>query len=59
MKELTVFSIILMSASLIAGLYGMNVPIPGAESKGSFRVLLASTPSWPARGRCFWRRRWA
>jgi magnesium transporter len=42
MKVLTVFSIILMSASLIAGLYGMNVPIPGAESKGSFWLLLGS-----------------
>ncbi len=52
MKVLTVFSIILMSASLIAGLYGMNVPIPGAGSKGSFRVLLASMASWRARGGC-------
>jgi len=42
MKVLTVFSIILMSASLIAGLYGMNVPIPGGGSKSSFWLLLVS-----------------
>lgn len=42
MKVLTVFSIILMSASLIAGLYGMNVPVPGGDSKLSFWLLLAA-----------------
>ncbi len=40
MKVLTVFSIILMSGSLIAGLYGMNVPVPGGESRSSFWLLL-------------------
>ena len=40
MKVLTVFSIILMTASFLAGLYGMNVPIPGSGSKASFWVLL-------------------
>jgi magnesium transporter len=41
MKVLTVFSIVIMSASFVAGLYGMNVPLPGAEGKGSFWLLLA------------------
>jgi len=40
MKVLTVFSIIIMSASFVAGLYGMNVPVPGADSKVSFWLLL-------------------
>ncbi len=40
MKVLTVFSIILMSASFLAGLYGMNVHLPGQESKASFYILL-------------------
>ena len=53
------FSIILISASLIAGLSGMNVPIPGAESKGSFWVLLASMAVLAgARLVFFKRRRW-
>ncbi len=34
------FSIILMSASFVAGLYGMNVPLPGMESRTAFYVLL-------------------
>lgn len=42
MRILTVFSITLMSASLIAGLYGMNVALPGAESKAAFYVILGS-----------------
>jgi magnesium transporter len=42
MKVLTVFSIILMSSSLIAGLYGMNVPVPGGDSKLSFWLLLGA-----------------
>ena len=40
MKVLTVFSIILMTASFMAGLYGMNVHLPGQDSKASFYVLL-------------------
>ncbi|MBI3857807.1 MAG: magnesium/cobalt transporter CorA [Planctomycetes bacterium] len=40
MKVLTVFSIMLMTASFLAGLYGMNVPLPGATSKISFYALL-------------------
>ena len=39
MKVLTVFSAVLMSGSFIAGLYGMNVPVPGAESKSMFYIL--------------------
>jgi magnesium transporter len=41
MKVLTVFSIILMTGAFVAGLYGMNVPIPGGDSKASFWILLA------------------
>jgi len=33
MKVLTVFSIIIMSASFVAGLYGMNVPIRGLRRR--------------------------
>ncbi len=40
MKVLTVFSIILMTASFLAGLYGMNVPIPGGSWPSMFWVLL-------------------
>jgi magnesium transporter len=40
MKVLTVFSIIIMSASFVAGLYGMNVPIPGGASPKMFWILL-------------------
>ncbi len=40
MKILTVFSIILMSASFVAGLYGMNVPLPGEKFEGAFYLLL-------------------
>lgn len=42
-KVLTIFSIILMSVSLVTGLYGMNVPLPMQEWKGTsaFYVLLA------------------
>ena len=42
MKVLTVFSIILMTSSFIAGLYGMNVPMPGGDSKLSFWILLGA-----------------
>lgn len=42
MRILTVFSIILMSASLVSGLYGMNVPLPGAESKAAFYAILGA-----------------
>jgi magnesium transporter len=41
MKVLTVFSIVLMSASLLAGLYGMNVPLPGAPGEGSRAAFYA------------------
>lgn len=40
MKILTVFSIILMSASFVAGLYGMNVSLPGDKFEGMFYLLL-------------------
>lgn len=40
MKVLTVFSIILMSGSFVAGLYGMNVTLPGEKFAGAFYLLL-------------------
>ena len=39
-KVLTVFSIILMTGALIAGIYGMNVPLPGQSSKLAVYVIL-------------------
>jgi magnesium transporter len=40
MKVLTIVSIILMSTSLVAGLYGMNVPLPLSESRAAFWLIL-------------------
>jgi magnesium transporter len=40
MKVLTVFSILLMTGSFVAGLYGMNVPLPGQAAPASFWLLL-------------------
>jgi len=42
MKVLTTFSIILMTASLIAGIYGMNVPLPAQGHRAAFYVLMGS-----------------
>lgn len=39
-KVLTVFSIILMTGALLAGIYGMNVPLPGQDSKAAVYVML-------------------
>jgi magnesium transporter len=41
MKVLTVFSIILMSLSFIAGVYGMNVKLPGGDFSHAFIVLIS------------------
>jgi magnesium transporter len=38
-KVLTVFSIILMSTSLIAGLYGMNIPLPFSDRPYAFWLI--------------------
>jgi magnesium transporter len=58
-KVLTVFSIILMTGSLLAGLYGMNVPLPGAGSAWSFYVLLGAMGAFAAALLVFFRkRRW-
>ena len=58
-KVLTVFSIILMSASFLAGLYGMNVHLPGAQSKASFYVLLGMMATFSVVLLIFFRkRRW-
>jgi len=40
MKVLTTFSIVLMTGALIAGLYGMNVDLPGGKSPAMFWILL-------------------
>jgi magnesium transporter len=40
MKVLTTFSIVLMTGALIAGLYGMNVDLPGGKSPSIFYILL-------------------
>ena len=59
MKVLTVFSIILMTASFLAGLYGMNVHLPGAESKASFYILLGVMATFSCALLIFFRkRRW-
>lgn len=40
MRTLTVFSIILMSTSLVAGIYGMNVDLLRTGTKADFYILL-------------------
>ena len=40
MKVLTTFSIVLMTGALIAGLYGMNVDLPGGKSPAMFWILV-------------------
>jgi magnesium transporter len=42
MKVLTTFSIVLMTGALIAGIYGMNVPLPGNESRATLWILMGS-----------------
>jgi Mg2+ and Co2+ transporters len=39
MKFLAGVTIVLMLPTIIAGLYGMNVELPGAELKGAFLML--------------------
>lgn len=39
-KVLTMFSIIIMSISLLAGIYGMNIPLPLQKSEAALYVLL-------------------
>src|SRR5262249_46489398 len=56
-KVLTVFSIILMSASFLSGLYGMNVPLPGQESKAAVYVLLGVMATFSCGLLIFFRRR--
>ena len=59
MKVLTVFSIILMTASFLAGVYGMNVHLPGADSKASFYILLGVMATFSCALLYFFRkRRW-
>lgn len=40
MKVLTIFSIVIMSASLVAGIYGMNVDLPRLGGHADFYVLM-------------------
>ena len=42
MKVLTIFSVVLMSASLVAGIYGMNVDLPRPAGRGDFYLLLVA-----------------
>jgi magnesium transporter len=59
MKVLTVFSIILMTGSFVAGLYGMNVPLPGQSWPPSFWLLLCGMgASGVALFSFFRKRRW-
>jgi len=57
MKVLPVLSIILMTASFLAGLHGMNVHLPGAESKASFYILLGVMATFSCALLIFIRRR--
>ncbi len=41
MKFLAGVTIVLMLPTLVAGLYGMNVPLPGAEYRGAFLMVCA------------------
>jgi magnesium transporter len=59
MKVLTTFSIVLMTGALIAGVYGMNVPLPGHDSKATLWVLLGAMAALSAALLIFFRkRRW-
>lgn len=40
MKVLTICSIVIMSASLVAGIYGMNIDLPRVGGHGDFYILL-------------------
>jgi magnesium transporter len=40
MKTLTVFSVIMLPLTLIAGIYGMNVPLPFSSQSGTFLFLV-------------------
>lgn len=42
MKTLTLFATVMLPLSFVAGLYGMNVPIPGSENAWMFWELLAA-----------------
>lgn len=41
MKVLTLFSIVIMSASLVAGIYGMNIELPKTGGKADFWLIVA------------------
>lgn len=41
MKVLTIFSIVIMSASLVAGVYGMNIELPKTGGKADFWLIVA------------------
>ena len=41
LRILTAASVVLLPLTLIASVWGMNVPVPGEGSPGSFLVILA------------------
>ena len=59
MKVLTIFSIVIMSASLVAGVYGMNVDLPRLGGHADFYVLMGVMAAIVAVS-LFWfrKRRW-
>jgi magnesium transporter len=56
-KVLTVFSIILMTGALLAGIYGMNVPLPGQQSKATVYVLMLAMAAMTCGLLIFFRKR--
>ena len=40
MQMLTIFSVIMLPLTLISGIYGMNVPLPGAHSPATFGIIM-------------------
>jgi magnesium transporter len=57
MKVLTIFSIVIMSASLVAGIYGMNVDLPRIGGMADFFVILVVMAAIAAVSIAWFRRR--
>jgi magnesium transporter len=59
MKVLTIYAGILLPLTLIAGIYGMNLPIPAADKPWSFWVVMAimAATTWVLYAH-FRRRKW-
>ena len=59
MKVLTALTIVLMIPTLVAGVYGMNVPLPMQEHPAVFIWLTAGTTLFSlAIGYFFWKKHW-